>query len=81
MSDMTEYGELSEDQERSNGRHDLHVSHLVMGVAFCGIVLVWLLSTVGAVPDADLGLLVPLPFLFAGGLGLLGVFLASRRRS
>ena len=64
----------------TTGRHELHVTHLVMGVAFLGIVLLWLLGSLDLVPDADLRVLVPVPFLLAGGLGLLGIVLAQRRR-
>ena len=37
-------------------------------------------GNVRLLPDADLRLLVPVPFLLAGGLGLLGIVLSSRRR-
>lgn len=66
--------------DHRSGLHELHVTHLVMGIAFTGIALLWLLSVLSAVPDADLRLLVPLPFLFAGALGLLAVVLGHRRR-
>lgn len=83
MKDTTqEYGDLLNDPDESHGGlHELHITHLVMGIAFAGIAVVWLLSMLGAVPDADLGLLVPLPFLFAGGLGLLALVLSHRRRT
>ena len=82
MSDPTQaYLDLDETPvEPRGGRHELNVAHLVMGVAFTGIALVWLVGGVGLLPDGDLRLLVPVPFLLAGGLGLLGIVLSSRRR-
>ena len=61
------------------GRHDLNIAHLVMGLAFLGIALVWLLGETGVVGDTDLRLLLPVPFLLAGGLGLAAAVLAGRR--
>jgi hypothetical protein len=72
--------DLREEESHRGARHDLNLAHLVMGLAFLGIALVWLLAEVGAVPSDDLRLLVPLPFLAAGGLGLLASVLAGRRR-
>lgn len=82
MNETTqEYGDLaSSPDEGHGGLHELHITHLVMGIAFAGIALVWLLSMLDVVPDAGLRLLVPLPFLFAGGLGLLALVLSHRRR-
>lgn len=82
MNDTTqEYDDLLTRPDRGHrGLHELHITHLVMGIAFAGIALVWLLSVLDVVPDADLRLLVPLPFLFAGGLGLLALVLSHRRR-
>ena len=62
------------------GRHPLHIGHLVMGLAFLGIALVWLLNQLDVMPNDDVRFLVPLPFLFAGALGLLALVLVGRRR-
>lgn len=66
--------------ERRSGVHDLNIAHLVMGLAFLGIALVWLLGEAGLVGEAELRLLLPAPFLLAGGLGLAAAVLAGRRR-
>lgn len=65
--------------EPSGSRHPLHIAHLVMGLAFVSVAAVWLLAEVGNVPTGDLRWLVPLPFLIAGGLGLLALLLVGRR--
>jgi apolipoprotein N-acyltransferase len=80
MEHETTTADLREESPRAGSRHELNLAHLVMGLAFLGIALVWLLAEVGAVPSDDLRLLVPLPFLVAGGLGLLASLLAGRRR-
>lgn len=61
-------------------RHPLNVAHLVMGVAFLGLVLVWSLITLDAVAGDDIRWLMPVPWVAAGGAGLLGIALAARRR-
>ena len=66
-------------EERTGGRHPLHVGHLVMGLAFVGVVVIWLLGDVADVAGDDLQWLVPVPFLLAGGLGLAAAVLAGRR--
>jgi len=66
--------------EPRGGRHPLHIGHLVMGLAFLGIALVWLLNQLDVMPNDDVRFLVPLPFLFAGALGLLALVLVGRRR-
>lgn len=67
-------------REGDHGRHPLHIGHLVMGLAFTGIAVLWLISASEIVPNDDLRLLLPLPFLLAGGLGLLALVLVGRRR-
>lgn len=68
-------------EERTGGRHPLHVGHLVMGLAFVGVVVIWLLGAVANVSGDDLQWLVPVPFLLAGGLGVLALLLSGRRRT
>ncbi|MFW6774568.1 hypothetical protein ACOACO_09810 [Nocardioides sp. CPCC 205120] len=62
------------------GRHPVNVGHLVMGVAFLGLTLVWALLVSGAVEAVDARWLLPLPWLAAGGAGMAATVLAARRR-
>ena len=61
----------------TGARHPVHVAHLVMGLAFLGIAAVWLVVRMVDLPADDVRFLLPLPFLFAGGLGLLALVLAA----
>lgn len=67
--------------DQPGGRHPVNVGHLVMGVAFLGIVAVWALVTAEAVAGADLRWLLPLPWLAAGGAGLAAAAVSARRRA
>jgi hypothetical protein len=58
------------DPEPSSGVHPVNVLHLVMGVAFAGIVGVWALVESGAVGTSDLRWLLPVPWVAAGIAGL-----------
>ena len=51
-----------------------------MGIAFLGLVVIWLLRVTDAVPTEDFRWLMPLPWIAAGGLGLLALALRSGRR-
>jgi hypothetical protein len=62
-------------------RHPLNVGHLVMGIAFLGLVLVWALVSADAVVGDDIRWLMPIPWVAAGGAGLVAMALAARRRS
>jgi len=64
-----------------SGRHPVNIGHLVMGLAFAGLVGVWALITGDVVDDNDVRWLLPLPWVFAGAVCLLAVMLASRRRT
>ncbi len=57
-------------------RHPVNVGHLVMGIAFAGMVLVWAL-----VADDDIRWLLPIPWVGAGAAGLVAMALAARRRT
>lgn len=65
------------------GRHPVHVGHLVMGLAFLGLVAIWALVETGVVGGDDVRWLLPVPWVFAGVAGLLATTLSgrSRRRS
>lgn len=67
--------------EDDSWRHPVNVGHLVMGIAFLGMVLVWALVVGGAVPRGDIRWLMPIPWVAAGGAGLVAIALSARRRS
>ncbi len=62
-------------------RHPLNVGHLVMGLAFLGLVLVWALVVGDVVANDDVRWLLPVPWVLAGGAGLVAMTVSARRRS
>ena len=68
-------------QESESWRHPVNVGHLVMGIAFAGMVLVWALVAGGVVGDDDIRWLLPIPWVGAGAAGLVAMALAARRRT
>ena len=68
------------DSSAADGRHPVHVTHLVMGVVFLGIVVVWALVQADLVGGDDVRWLLPVPWVLAGGAGLLATTLSGRRR-
>ena len=52
------------------GLHPVNVGHLVMGVAFLGMVLIWALVESGTADTSDLRWLLPVPWVAAGAVGL-----------
>ena len=64
---------------RPSGRHPVNITHLVMGVAFAGIVLVWALFAADVVSEDDSRWLLPIPWLAAGAVGLAATLLPSRK--
>lgn len=62
--------ETLEPQPAESWRHPINVSHLVMGIAFAGLVGVWALITSDAVDDEAIRWLLPIPWVVAGALGL-----------
>lgn len=60
--------------------HPVNIGHLVMGVAFVGLALVWLLISSDAVDLAEARWLLPAPWLAAGAAGLLAAALRGRSR-
>jgi hypothetical protein len=68
-------------QESPSGFHPVNVGHLVMGVAFAGMVLVWALLQGGVVETSELDWLMPVPWLLAGAAGLAATVWGSRRSS
>lgn len=72
----------SEDEQMNDdttGRHPVNVAHLVMGIAFLGLALVWALYQADLVGPGDLRWFLPVPWLLAGLAGLLAITLAGRR--
>jgi hypothetical protein len=57
--------------KKQSGRHPINVGHLVMGIAFLGIVVVWFLVEADAVTGDDIRWLLPLPWVLAGVAGLI----------
>jgi hypothetical protein len=56
--------------DRESGFHPVNVLHLVMGVAFLGIVVIWALVESDTAGASDLRWLLPLPWVAAGVAGL-----------
>lgn len=69
-----------ETSARPSGRHPVEIAHLVMGVAFAGMTVVWALVVSGAVSDDDVRWLLPVPWVLAGAAGLVGLVASDRRR-
>ena len=59
--------------------HPLNVSYLVVGLAFLGIAGSWALRETGVIGSAEVGWLLPLSLVVAGGIGLVA-FMARPRR-
>ncbi|GAA1539370.1 hypothetical protein [Nocardioides humi] len=66
-------------RDRRTGRHPVNTGHLVMGVAFAGLVIVWALLTSDTVKLENAGWILGLPWLVAGAAGLLASVFRSRR--
>lgn len=67
-------------RERESGRHPVNVGHLVMGIAFLGLVGVWALVQGDVVGNGDVRWLLPVPWVLAGLAGLLAVGLSGSKR-
>jgi hypothetical protein len=66
--------------EVPSGRHPVNVGHLVMGLAFAGLVVIWALIEGDVIANRDIRWLLPIPWVLAGTAGLLAVTLGNRRR-
>jgi hypothetical protein len=64
---------------KPSGLHSVNIGHLVMGVAFAGMVLVWALVEGDVVDTSELRWLMPIPWLAAGAAGLAATVWPSRR--
>lgn len=78
--ERTQARALAPEPADASGRHPVNVGHLVMGVAFLGLTVIWALFESGTIDSGDLRWLMPLPWLAAGVAGLLAVVLTGRRR-
>lgn len=65
--------------DKPSGRHPVNITHLVMGVAFAGMVLVWALVQGDVVDTDELRWLFPIPWLAAGAAGLAATVWPSRK--
>ncbi len=63
------------------GRHPVSIGHLVMGVAFLGLAVVWSLIAGDVVQDDDIRFLLPLPWVLGGLAGLTALVTSERRRN
>ena len=66
-------------EQRRTGWHPVNTGHLVMGVAFVGLVVVWALFTADAVDIEHHGWVMGLPWLAAGAAGLVATVLRGPR--
>lgn len=62
----------------TSGFHQVNVTHLVMAVAFAGMLAIWGLWALDSVDGSDLQWLLPIPWLVAGAAGLTASILPSR---
>jgi hypothetical protein len=69
---FTETTETSASPARSwsAGIHPINIGHLVMGIAFLGLAVIWALVESGTASASDLRWLLPLPWVAAGAAGL-----------
>jgi cytochrome bd-type quinol oxidase subunit 1 len=63
-----------------SGRHPVNVGHLVMGVAFVGLAVVWSLIANHVLEGREVRWLLPIPWVLAGAAGLVAAAATTRRR-
>jgi hypothetical protein len=66
--------------QRPSGLHQVSIGHLVMGIAFLGIVGVWALVQSDTVTGDDIRWLMPIPWVAAGVAGLVATAVTGSRR-
>ncbi|MBZ5740162.1 hypothetical protein [Nocardioides mangrovi] len=71
---------MSTTTNTTTGRHPVNVGHLVMGIAFLGIVGGWALIQTDAVTGSDIRWLLPVPWVLAGVAGLTAIAISGSRR-
>ena len=62
------------------GRHPVNIGHLVMGIAFLGLVSIWALIEGDVVAGDDIRWLLPVPWVLAGVAGLVAATRPGRSR-
>ena len=67
-------------EARPSGRHPVNIGHLVMGLAFLGLVGVWALIEGDVVTGDDIRWLLPVPWIVAGIAGLTASAVTGARR-
>jgi hypothetical protein len=67
-------------ENRPSGWHPVNIGHLVMGLAFLGIVGVWALIQTDTVTGDDIRWLMPIPWVLAGVVGLAATAITGPRR-
>jgi hypothetical protein len=67
--------------DKPTGLHPVNIAHLVMGVAFAGMVLVWALVQGDVVETDELRWMMPIPWIAAGAAGLAATVWPGRRAS
>ncbi|WP_432476834.1 hypothetical protein [Nocardioides sp. GXQ0305] len=67
--------------EQHPWRHPVNIGHLVMGLAFLGLVVIWAVVVGTDIPNEDVRWLLPVPWVLAGGAGLVATAVAARRRA
>jgi hypothetical protein len=65
----------------ASGRHPVSIGHLVMGIAFLGLVAIWALIQGDVVQGAEVRWLMPVPWVLAGVAGLVATTLTARRHA
>jgi hypothetical protein len=63
----------------TTGHHPVNIGHLVMGLAFAGLVLIWAVVQADWVDGDDIRGLLPVPWILAGAAGLTASVLGGRR--
>ncbi len=66
--------------DEPSGRHPVLVGHLVMGVAFLGLLVVWALIASDTIRGDDVRFLLPVPWVLAGVVGLAALVASDRGR-
>jgi hypothetical protein len=66
--------------DRPSGFHQVSIGHLVMGLAFLGIVGIWALVQSDTVKGDDVRWLLPIPWVVAGVVGLVATAITGPRR-
>lgn len=70
MNEQMNDESMSTEPEQISPFHPVNVGHLVMGVAFLGLTVVWALIASDTVEYDEARWLLPLPWLAAGAAGL-----------